>query len=152
MTQNRLHEITSRLDKVFEASDKVKDDELKAYLSQYMCVLTSGYIEESFKILIREYVEAKSAPFVMNHVISWNNKITNLKCAKIGQLLNTFSTSWKDEFDQLLTDREKDAIDSVVANRHLIAHGRNINISYVQIKEWYKETKHAINKIKTIMQ
>lgn len=151
MANSNLHKITARLDQVFESSAKVKDDEIKSHLARYLCVLTSGYIEESIKILISNYVSTKAAPFVMNHVNSTTNNITNLNSEKIGQLLNTFSNRWKDEFDQSLSDKEKAAIDSIVANRHLIAHGRNVGVSYVSMKEWYKDIKHAIEKIRLIM-
>jgi hypothetical protein len=151
MAQNNLHEITARLDRVFEASDEVDDDEIRSHLARYLCVLTSGYLEESVKILIRNYVATKAAPFVMNHVNSTTNNITNLNSEKIGQFLNSFSNSWKDEFDKCLSDEEKDAIDSVVANRHLIAHGRNVGVSYVSIKEWHKDIKSAIEKIRLII-
>jgi hypothetical protein len=151
MARNNLHQITARLDRVFEAADKVDDDEIKSHLARYLCVLTSGYLEESVKMLITNYVAAKAAPFVMNHINSTTNNIMNLNSTKIGQFLNSFSNGWKDEFDNCLSDEEKDAIDSVVANRHLIAHGGNVGVSYVRIKEWHKNIKHVIEKIGLII-
>ena len=52
MPTKRLFEIESRLDKVFCSTGKITDDEIKSHLSRYLCVLTSGYIEESFKYQI----------------------------------------------------------------------------------------------------
>lgn len=146
-----LHEITARLDRVFEVSDGIEDDEIKSHLSRYLCVLTSGYIEESVKILTRDYVSINSSPFISNHLNSSIGNLSNINSEKLCQLLNSFSGSWRESFENVLTDSEKDAIDSVVANRHLIAHGINVGISYIRIKEWHKEIKRVVEKIKAIM-
>lgn len=151
MMSRSLHEVTARLDRVFQMSDKIDDDEAKAHLARYLCVLTSGYLEEVIKILIQDYVAAQASPTVANHVSSTTSNLTNLNSEKIGQLLNSFSSKWRDEFDNGLSEEEKAAIDSVVANRHLIAHGRNVGVSYVHIKDWHKDIKRVVDKIKLIM-
>jgi hypothetical protein len=151
MANNTLHEVTAKLDRVFEASDNIEDDEIKSHLARYLCVLTSGYLEESIKILIRNFVASKASPFVANHINSTIDNLTNLNSEKIGQFLNSFSGGWKDEFDRCLSDEEKDAIDSVVANRHQIAHGRNVGVSYVRIREWHKDIKRVVDKIRLII-
>lgn len=147
----RLHETTSRLDRIFEVSDKVEDDEIKSHLARYLCVLTSGYIEEAIKIILIEYVSSRTHRNISSHVNSSINSITNLKCKKIGDFLSSFNSEWKDEFDNQISDEEKDAIDSVVANRHQIAHGRNVGVSYIRVRDWYKSTKTVINKVQNIV-
>jgi hypothetical protein len=47
MAYTSLHEITSRLDRVFESSKSIDDDEVKSHYARYLCVLTSGYLEEA---------------------------------------------------------------------------------------------------------
>jgi len=151
MTTKRLHEITSKLDRIFDSSGKIEDDEIKSHLSRYLCVLTSGYIEESVKIIIRNYVSGKSHPNISNYINSSTHSITNLNCEKISSFLNTFNNEWKEEFDNHISAEEKDAIDSVVANRHLIAHGSNVGVSYVRVNNWYKNTKSVVEKIQHII-
>jgi len=151
MPSHSLHEVTARLDRVFQVSDKIDDDEARSHLARYLCVLTSGYLEEAIKILIQDYVTTQASPTVANHINSTTGNLTNLNSEKIGQLLSSFSSKWKDEFDSCLSEEEKDAINSVVANRHLIAHGRNVGVSYARIKDWHKDTKRVIDKIRLIM-
>ena len=151
MAYTSLHEITARLDRVFESSKGIDDDEVKSHYARYLCVLTSGYLEESIKIIIRTYVESRTQPTISNYIISSTNSITNLKTEKICGFLNTFNNEWKDKFEAVLTDEEKDAIDSVVANRHQIAHGHNVGVSYIRVKEWYKNVKCAIKKVSEIV-
>ena len=54
-------------------------------------------------------------------------------------------------FENIVSDEEKDAINSVVANRHLIAHGRNVGVSHVNVKAWYKNIKRFVQKISIIV-
>ena len=151
MAYTSLHEITSRLDRVFESSKSIDDDEVKSHYARYLCVLTSGYLEEAIKIIIRIYVDNRTPPTISNYIISLTSSITNLKTEKLGSFLNAFNSEWKDKFESILTDEEKDAIDSVVANRHKIAHGQNVGVSYIRVKEWYKNVKCVVQKVSEIV-
>ena len=151
MPTKRVFEIESRLDKVFCSTGKITDDEIKSHLSRYLCVLTSGYIEESFKIIIQEYVKKRANLNISNYIISSSKQITNLNSEKIGVILNYFNSGWKDNFETEITEEEKDAINSVLANRNLIAHGNNVGVSFVNVSTWYKYTKSVVLKIKNIV-
>jgi hypothetical protein len=146
-----LHEISSRLDRVFESSRYVEDEEIKAHLAKYLCVLTSGYLEQSVKIIIRSYVSKRTHPYIYNYFNLSTDSLTNLGTAKLANFLELFNTEWKRRFENLVSDEERDAINSVVANRHLIAHGRNSGVSYVNVNAWYKNVKRVVEKISTIV-
>jgi hypothetical protein len=150
-TDLSLQTISSRLDRVFESSRSITDDEIKSHYSRYLCVLTSGYLEESIKIIFRIYISSRTHPTISNYVISSISKLTNLKTEKIGNFLNSFNSEWKEKFETMLTDEEKDSVNSVVANRHLIAHGQNVGVSFVSVNEWYKNIKKAVEKVSTIV-
>jgi hypothetical protein len=146
-----LHTISSRLDSIFEASRSITDEEIKSHYSRYLCILTSGYLEESIKIIITGYVKDRTHPTISNYVNSSTSKLTNLNAEQIGKLLNSFNPEWKEKFENMLTDEEKDSVDSVVANRHLIAHGKNVGVSFVRVKNWYENIKKIVQKVLTIV-
>lgn len=146
-----LHEISSRLDRVFETSRGIDDDEIKAHYARYLCVLTSGYLEECIKIIVRNYVESRTHPNICNYVNLSTGNLTNLKAEKLANFLNSFNTEWKEKFVTMVTDEEKDSIDSVVANRHQIAHGQNVGVSYVRVSEWYKNVKKVVEKVSIVV-
>jgi hypothetical protein len=50
----------------------------------------------------------------------------------------------------MLTDEEKDSIDSGVANKHQIVHCQNLGVSYLRVNEWYKNTKKVVEKVSII--
>lgn len=56
---------------------------------------------------------------------------------KILAVIGEFSGEWRDEIDSATNGWLADAVNSVVANRHLIAHGRNVGITYVRIKDYF---------------
>jgi len=127
-----------RLDQVFSlVAILPKDEEVLSHWARYLCVLTSGFLENSLRTLLQFYTEKHANKTVADFVLSEVKHITNLNEDKIVQLLGSFSTTWRDTFLSLRSPEQKDAIDSVVANRHLIAHGKQVGISFVQIKEYY---------------
>ena len=146
-----LHSITSRLDDVFESSRNITDDEIKSHYSRYLCVLASGYLEESIKIIIKTYISTRTHPNISNYINYSTSRMTNFKTKEIGNFLNSFNSEWKEKFETILTDEEKDSVDSVVANRHQIAHGHNVGVSFVRVNDWYKNIKKAVEKISTIV-
>ena len=151
MTRETTHQISSRLDFVFDMASGISDDEVKAHFARYLCVLTSGFLERSVKIIIINYVTDKSAPVIQNYLNYSLKKVRNLKTNNILNLLCSFSIDWKNELEVSLTDEEKDSIDSIVSNRHNIAHGYNVGVSFGQISVWYKNLKSVINKISTVV-
>jgi HEPN superfamily RiboL-PSP-like protein len=150
-TNISLYEISSRLDKVFISSRTITDDEIKSHYARYLCVLSSGYIEESVKIIIRNYTSGKGHPNILNYVEATTRNLTNLNSEKLGIFLNAFNNNWKDQFDSLVTDEEKASLDSIVANRNLIVHGQNVGISYVRVTAWHANVKKVIEKISKLV-
>jgi len=144
----RLYSEKQKMDQLFaRLKDFIDDDELAAHWSRYLCVLLSGFIENSLKILITEYTNKKSHPNVSNYVSKQISFITNLNYERIQQLLGAFSDNWRSNYEANITDEQKDAIDSIVANRHNIVHGRSVGVSPVQIKEYYTSVLKVVNII-----
>ena len=128
-----------RLDFLFEKGSSLSGDpELLANWSKYLCVLVSGFVEESVRVLILKYVESKAAPEIRRFVGCKIRKFHNPKMSNILTLLGDFSEGLRSQIEFAPEEGLKDAVDSVVQNRHQIAHGRSIGISFVTIKDYYK--------------
>ena len=129
-----------RLDNLFEKfKDLTNDEEVAAHWSRYLCVLVSGFLENAIRVLAASYATARSHPNVANYVARHISSATNLNQERIGQVLGSFSQEWELLFRTSITDEQKDAIDSVIANRHNIAHGRSVGVSPARIKEYYSQ-------------
>lgn len=128
------------------------DAELQAYWAQYLCVLTSGFIENSVRHLFIEYARARSVPYVANFVGSELRSFQNAKSEKILELARTFNSDWETSLRDYMKDKRKDAIDSVVSTRHLIAHGRPVGITYTRVFDYYKSVTEVIEFIERLLQ
>ena len=140
-----------KLDNLFTKIESVEEMELKSHWARYLCVLTSGYIENSVRYIISDYSNNKASQPLANFVQRKIRMVTNLKKNNIVDLLNSFNPEWGTKFLEKITDKQIDAIDSVVANRHQIAHGKNIGITYVTMKNYYVDIKPSIKLIYDIV-
>jgi RiboL-PSP-HEPN len=72
----------------------------------------------------------------------------NPGCQRIVNLLSNFNSDWGKEFDTFATREEiKDKIDSIAANRNLIAHGRDTGISATRITDFNVAHKRTLQFI-----
>ncbi len=120
------------------------DSEVQAHWARYLCVLVSGFIESSIETLFSELAEKRSDPRIANFVKRRLRNFTNAKMEKILTLIGEFSQEWSDEFRTETEGELKDAVDSVVSNRHLIAHGRSVGVTYSNMKDWFERVCEVI--------
>ncbi|MFX0200778.1 MAG: HEPN domain-containing protein [Candidatus Hodarchaeota archaeon] len=137
-----------KIDHIFNLANQIQpDDELLSHWAKYLCVLTSGFVENSLRAILTQFVAPRSSSEVANYVESKIRTITNLNEERVYQLLWSFSSDWGDKFREKRTEKQKDAIDSVVANRNLIVHGRSVGITIVRMREYYAEIIKTITMI-----
>lgn len=123
------------------------DTDLQSHWARYLCILVSGFLETSVRIIYREYAKSKATPQVANFVEGKLEDFQNPKMEKILQLTGLFSKEWANEL-RLETEGElKDAVDSIANNRNQIAHGGSVGISYSQIKSYYDRAIEVIELI-----
>jgi hypothetical protein len=135
----RITSEKQKLDSLFKTISVIKNEEMKSHWAKYLCVLISGFIDNALKIMLTDYTSKLCHPNILNFINSRLNKLTNLKEETIFQLLSSFNPDWAKNFRNKLSDEQKNAFDSVVANRHNIVHGRSVTITYVRIKAYYKD-------------
>ena len=125
------------------------DLELQAHFSWYLSVLVSGFVEQAVSDILARHAKAQSSPrvgrFVARTVFRQNLNTTTLL-----QLVEHFDAEWKVLLARFVEGERKDALDSVVDNRHAIAHGRPSTISYHQISEYYRSIKEIISYLDTL--
>lgn len=109
----------------------------------------SGFLETAICGMYCQYAQDKSAKEVSDFVGSHLERFQNPKMGAILELIGRFSTEWKRELEEKVQDKQKDAVDSIVNNRHQIAHGRNTNISIVQVEGYYKSVKELVELMET---
>ena len=67
-----------KIDAIFDLIKRLEaDEELLAHWAKYLCVLTSGFIENSLRIMLTFYAKNRTTPQVSNYVESCMKGITD---------------------------------------------------------------------------
>jgi hypothetical protein len=124
------------------------DLSLQAHWARYFCVLTAGVLENAITEIYSEFVQRVSHPAVVNYAVSRLKRIQNPKADKFVETARSFSQTWADSLEAFLAiDGRKDAIDSIMNLRHQIAHGKNVGVSVVQIRDYIDSAEEVLEFI-----
>ena len=141
-----------RLDHLFTRASTVSGDtEMLSHWARYLCIMVSGFIEESVCAIFSSYCQSKAAPNVANYACSRLERLNNPKMEQICQLAGWFSEAWRKTLEAATEGEIKDAVDSIVANRHEIAHGATVGISYLRVKEYYGRAVKMVEAVEAIV-
>jgi hypothetical protein len=128
--------------------DVVIDDALMAMIFQHLCVRMSGNLEVCITEILNEYTRGKANPQVRRAVEKMMGTFQNPRCQRIINVLSNFNSDWGEEFDRFaIAEEVKDKIDSIAANRNLIAHGRDTGISATRIIDFNLAHKRTLQFI-----
>jgi RiboL-PSP-HEPN len=137
-----------KIDAIFlKANDLNGDAELLSHWSRYLCVLVSGFVEASVRTILSEFASKRAQPEISGYVGKQLRGFQNAKMNKILALTSEFGSYYKDKIEKVVEGELRDAIDSIVRNRHLIAHGEEVGIGFDSIKRYYKSAVKAIEEI-----
>jgi hypothetical protein len=123
------------------------EGQVQGHLACYACVRISGLIESAVRELLLAYAESAASPKVANYVTTSLRGFQNPKLKKILEVFAQFDSAWASSLSEFTSSKVKDAIDSIVSNRHQIAHGKNVNLSLGVLKEYYKSVLSFIKQV-----
>jgi hypothetical protein len=141
-SQRRLLE--SRITYLFDLARNEGNDELRAELAKYLCVLVSGFLEVSCKEILVAFARKRCAPDTLRFVSSRLDWFRSPKTGNIADLLASFDPGGADRWRTSLGDEASDALDSIVSNRHQIAHGYSVGLSLSVLDAYRRRAETAI--------
>lgn len=149
----RNKSIKDQLDATFDRVQRIDvgEFELQADFARYLCVQVSGFLEQSIRNFTAEYVTRRADKRVANFVTRTTNRLTNLDAEKIKEHLLKFDPNWESTLESLLIEEVKDAINSILALRHRVAHGQSADITIARVKVYYKQVIRAVKEIEEMM-
>lgn len=110
---------------------------MQAHWGRYLCVLVAGFLENALIELYSDFAKRTASESVARFAMTSLSRIRNPKAQMFVDTARRFKQSWGDELDVFLgREGRKDAIDSVMANRHPIAHGQDSAITVVRVQEY----------------
>jgi hypothetical protein len=136
---------------VKKATEAAGDNlELRAEWARYICVVSSGILENALKELYIEFAKQKTSAPIARYISSQLSPIRNPKTQRFLDIASAFSQTWLSELEVFVGDNGRsEAIDSIMNQRHLIAHGKhkNSNITIARIKEYFSKAIEVIDFI-----
>ena len=122
--------------------------ELQSHWARYLCVLVAGFLENAISEVYSSYVQKCSNEQVANYVEAVLGRIQNPKSQKFLETARSFNRDWELSLNEYIEQNgRKEAIDSVMANRHLIAHGKDSGITLARLDQYFKKGVEVIDYI-----
>lgn len=115
------------------------DTELQSHWAKYICIICSGLLENALKAIYAEYAFRQVSQPIASFVFSKLSQVRNPKASVFLETAAAFNPHWRDELKNFMEDEGRgDAIDSIIKNRHLIAHGgeQNSGVTVSRVKDW----------------
>lgn len=146
--------MSNRIKKLFEKIDAIQDEESQSHFLNYICVLISGYLEQEFYSIIKNY---KTTEHCRRHECKESlksiRKINAQWCAIRPIIMNIDASIFDklqancgDDFDEVIY-----SINNIVKIRHQIAHGENVtNLTKDILIEDFKKIELFISELKNI--
>ncbi len=125
--------------------------EIQSHWAKYICVVISGALEESIKNLFRPYVERRASSPISNFASNQLGFFQTATTDEIGKLLGKFDKRWEKDFSDFLTEEIKTGVNSIVGNRHRVAHGLDSAVTISQLKEWFPKVDELLHWIALVL-
>jgi hypothetical protein len=150
MRQKSYRERKKSLDFLFKKIGSFQgDEEIQSLLTKHLCVLVSGFLEVSIREIFYGYTEKKTNEKVAKFVSAQLKHFRSPNSENVISLAGSFSEQWREELQKSIVDDLKDALDSIVANRHNIAHGTDVGITFGRISAYYGNAVKVLSLIET---
>ncbi len=149
---SELNNQYSKIDSLISQAKQLEpDDEMRSHLTKYICVLCSGFIENSVYHTFRDIAESSCHPsVVLTYAKSQLYKIQNANSEKIRALAKSFNPDWHDIIrDYLQEENRGAAINYILKDRHNIAHGRDSDITISALEGYLNKTVEVIKFIES---
>ncbi len=138
--------LKAKIDRVFVYASTA-EDELKAELARYACILASGLIEVSCRASLSEYARSRSDQTVTQYVGRQLASFANPKVGKIYELLSSFDPVLEESVRAKVDDEIEGCVNSIVANRNNFAHGGGGGLSLGTMKKYYDGSLRMLKAI-----
>lgn len=124
------------------------DLELQAHWARYACVLAAGLLQNSVVILYSNFVGLKAQKPVADYATVQIAKVQNPNAKRFIDISRSFKASWADDLEKFVEQGgRKEAIDAIMANRHLIAHGKNSGITVAMVSDYLNKAEEVLEFI-----
>ena len=163
MKHKNRDKFRKRLDSMFTNIPEVKDDSIQGttYLhsvwSKHLCVLVSGYLEQSMKELVFEFCDSAASPHVYRYVEKTWPKSKNMRWEQVTKVISNLNEEWGHNVNAWFenNDSRKSELNSLIQWRNDISHGKDANTNHLSIpkvQKHYQTIKLLVDHLEELLQ
>jgi uncharacterized protein YpuA (DUF1002 family) len=144
------HEVARRKQRLAALMTKIDgsglEAELIAHYSRYLCVLVSGFVEQSVKELVAQYCRDRANTEIQQYVGRQMGLLRNIDFEKLKQLVESFNVDWWRELQALRAD-ELEAFGSVAAVRNNVSHGGDAGMTMGTVRQYFQQISAVLDDL-----
>lgn len=124
------------------------DIEIMSHWARYLCVLCAGFLERSLVTVYSDYCRATASAPVASFAVKSLELFQNPKTSRFLEVAGRFRSDWRDDLDAFVSEGgRREAIDSIMANRHLIAHGQRSDVTVARVADYFTKAVSVVEFI-----
>lgn len=127
------------------------DPIIQGVFASQLAIFGAGLVEKSVIEMLGEYGRHRGDGRLSRYVQKTVSQNNSLNCSKIEKIFGHFDPSWWERMQQVVTEPEKSAIDSLKTLRDQIAHGGQCGAGFSTVRGYYAYSKSFINKVSGIV-
>lgn len=139
--------LQGRIERLVAHARRTTDDELRAELARYLCILVSSLVEERCRERAATYTEVRSAPEIQRFVRTRMKRFRSPSSGNIRDFFSGFDPVKANGWYEELADEQRDALDSIAANRNQLAHGVSVGLSLGMLTAYASCARDAMRKL-----
>lgn len=118
------------------------DPQVASYLAGFLAVMISGVYEDCVEHLVCERVK-RASDIEIHHYFEKDisESFRNPEFGKVQGILGEFSKNWADDIKKKVDYPSQQALDSIVADKNAIAHGKSSTLTVSDIKNYHRRCK-----------
>lgn len=116
--------------------------------------MAAGFLENSLQVLFSEYVNRCANDQVYRFAKNRLDNILNPKAERFVETARYFDREWASRLSDYLEEEDgvrKGAVNSIMSNRHRIAHGETSQISVGQVRQYWYHCVQVVDFIEDML-
>lgn len=126
------------------------DPYIQSLLAYYLCVRISGFLENCVRIIFTDYASPRTKDHAQEYVASKLQRFPNPTFENICRLAKEFNDQWNTDLKARATPQLRSSLQSIMNNRHNIAHGGTSTVTLRQLISYYNDLIQLVDSLEQI--
>jgi RiboL-PSP-HEPN len=113
-----------------------------------LCVRVAGFLENAVEEIYGELIDHAASEPVARFAAKALGRIQNPKAGRFVEIAGSFKDSWASALESFLAENGRgEAIDSIMTNRHQVAHGGYSGITIARVANYLDKSVEVLELI-----